>query len=54
MEGLNNAVQLTTTAQVGKNKKVKTDKIYKQKSVTKDLTEKEQAEKMYGMKFKGE
>lgn len=55
-----NAIQLVTSHVTGNNKsksrikRVKTDKVYKQKSVVKGLTEKEQAEKIYGMKFKGE
>ena len=52
MEG--NSIALTT-AHAGcdnkNNKKVKTDESYKQESVTKELTEQEKAEKLYGMKF---
>lgn len=49
-----NAVQLITAHATGSGKKVKTDKVYKQKSVIKKDSEKEKAEKLYGMKFKGE
>lgn len=57
-----NAIQLVTSHVTGDNKskakKVKTDKVYKQKSVInnngKTDTDKEKAEKLFGMKFKGE
>lgn len=56
-----NAIQLVTSHVTGDNKskakKVKTDKVYKQKSVINNNntdTDKEKAEKLFGMKFKGE
>lgn len=55
-----NAIQLVTSHVTGDNKskikRVKTDKVYKQKSVINNNgnTDKEKAEKLFGMKFKGE
>ena len=55
-----NAIQLVTSHVTGDNKskikRVKTDKVYKQKSVINKNgnTDKEKAEKLFGMKFKGE
>ena len=58
-----NAIQLVTSHATGNNKskikRVKTDKVYKQKSVINNNnnngnTDKEKAEKLFGMKFKGE
>lgn len=59
-----NAIQLVTSHVTGNNKsksrikRVKTDKVYKQKSVVNNNnngdTDKEKAEKLFGMKFKGE
>lgn len=58
-----NAIQLVTSHATGNNnsksriKRVKTDKVYKQKSVVNnnnENTDKEKAEKLFGMKFKGE
>jgi hypothetical protein len=57
-----NAIQLVTSHVTGNNKsksrikRVKTDKVYKQKSVINNNgnTDKEKAEKLFGMKFKGE
>lgn len=56
MEGAN-AIGLTSSY-LGTNnkpkKKVKIDKVYKQKQVTNNLQDKQKAEKLFGMKFKGE
>lgn len=49
-----NAIGLTSTYMTDSkpNKKVKIDKVYKQKEVIKKNEEKNKAEKLFGMKFK--
>lgn len=56
MEASNSIGLITSYGDANKNKKrkVKFDKVCKQKSVTKQLSDKDKAEKLYGMKFKGE
>lgn len=56
MEVSNSIGLITAYGDMNRNKKrkIKLDKVCKQKSVTKQLSDKDKAEKLYGMKFKGE